>query len=153
MQIHESCRVSFGTVLAELFGGGVPYASLSEPQVLMCVLNGQHPATLPAHVDKAVRHILDACWQADPTARPSVDVLVDLVAAIPIRGAIAPPQVHAVACNAVLPNRPAAKHDIGTRRCWRPGPSHATARHNTAPALVRPRIQQHEHGCGSTVAH
>ena len=79
--------------MAELFGGGIPYASLTEPQVVMCILQGDSVTSLLLNIDTALRPILDACWQLDPLQRPSMDAIVDMVAAIPIRDSIVPPQV------------------------------------------------------------
>jgi serine/threonine protein kinase len=66
---------SFGMLMWELFTGSPPYSGLTVGQILVAVVYQNQRPPVPDDCPEAYRAIMEACWHADPTQRPTFDTI------------------------------------------------------------------------------
>ena len=86
-------RHSFGTLLSELFGGGIPFSGLTEPQTVMSIMNGESLILLSPATRAEARPLLEMCWQMDASKRPSFDAIIDVLKGMKLSSPMLPAQV------------------------------------------------------------
>lgn len=67
----QSSVFSFGTLLTELLGCGIPFRELDEPQVVLALSEGEYMLYLPDVKNEKVQSLLKLCWQRCPDDRPT----------------------------------------------------------------------------------
>lgn len=81
---------SFGMVLWELVSGKHPYSTISSLGVLTRKVLGGARETIPDTVPAVYRTLITACWQADPSQRPTAAVIIET-----LQAAVSEPEVKA----------------------------------------------------------
>lgn len=66
---------SFGVVLWELLTGQVPYADMTPLQAAVGVVQKGLRPPIPPNCPPPLAEIMRLCWQREPTARPSFELL------------------------------------------------------------------------------
>jgi Protein tyrosine and serine/threonine kinase len=69
---------SVGVLLWELYTAQEPYPGLSGPEIVQRVINGER-LLIPAVCPPRFRSVLESCWCADSTQRPSFSRLLQLL--------------------------------------------------------------------------
>lgn len=70
---------AFGLVLVYLFTGEKPFKSIKMQFTLICkVLKGERP-TLPSDFPKMLRLLIEACWDGDPSERPTFENIIHII--------------------------------------------------------------------------
>ena len=70
---------AFGMLLWELFTGDVPYQGFELTEIKEVVLSGERPAVPKGETPHQLRKLMDQCWSAASTDRPSFAECMELI--------------------------------------------------------------------------
>lgn len=70
---------AFGVLLSEMIAGRPPFDGMEPMQAAQSVLNESARPTIPPHAQRPYVAIIQACWGAAPSARPSFEEVLRLI--------------------------------------------------------------------------
>ena len=114
-RITDRCDIySYEMILWELLTGEIPFKQFTKEPIVMGKIHGGTREKLPQNCPPLWRELIEACWQHDPTHRPSAGEILGRLNATrpPVRSVWLPEETpeesnHASGCQLL----PAAKKD------------------------------------------
>ncbi|KAF5753084.1 serine/threonine-protein kinase EDR1-like [Tripterygium wilfordii] len=76
---HKADVFSFGIALWELLTGELPHAFLTPLQAAVGVVQKGLRPTIPKQTHPKLAHLLEKCWQQDPTQRPNFSEIIEML--------------------------------------------------------------------------
>eukprot|EP00241_Pyramimonas_parkeae_P001318 CAMPEP_0114247890 /NCGR_PEP_ID=MMETSP0058-20121206/13269_1 /TAXON_ID=36894 /ORGANISM="Pyramimonas parkeae, CCMP726" /LENGTH=550 /DNA_ID=CAMNT_0001361237 /DNA_START=328 /DNA_END=1981 /DNA_ORIENTATION=- len=73
---------SLGSLLYEMAAGHVPYKGQAPPQIAFNVARGKRPTFANVNCPELLEFAIRTCWQTEPSARPSLGVLLALLKSV-----------------------------------------------------------------------
>jgi tetratricopeptide (TPR) repeat protein len=80
---------SFGMLLWTLVTGKLPYADITAPNIIRLVERGEREV-IPNNVPRDCRELIEACWSADPTQRPTAKQITQRLSMLDLHAFRAP---------------------------------------------------------------